>query len=163
LKLEVEAIKHGEDSIFSDKQYRLWLLLSQTRSAIFRARQKKVGQYLHSNQATALCTVWSMEGKATPAILSRNLFLERHSVSELITRMEEKGLVKKTRDLDRKNIVRIKITDKGRKMALNVIQLDFIRGIMSNLTEEQQEQLRTDLLVLLGAAQKEMGMEEIEA
>jgi MarR family transcriptional regulator for hemolysin len=103
-----------------------------------------------------------MEGKATPAILSRNLFLERHSVSELITRMEEKGLVKKTRDLDRKNIVRIKITDKGRKMALKVIQLDFIRGIMSNLTEEQQEQLRTDLLVLLGAAQKEMGMEEIE-
>ena len=121
-----------------------------------------MGHYLHPNQATALCTVLSMDGKATPAMLSRHLFLERHSVSELITRMEEKGLVRKTRDTERKNIVRIKITEKGRKMALKVIQIDFIRGIMSHLSSEQQEQLRTGLNVLLGAALQEMGVEEIK-
>ncbi|MCR4394549.1 MAG: winged helix DNA-binding protein [Dehalococcoidales bacterium] len=149
-----------EESLPLDKQYRLWLLLSQTRSAIFRARQKKVGSYLHPNQATALCTVWALNGQATPAMLSRMLFLERHTVSELISRMEEKGLVKKTRDPLKKNVVRISITEKGRKVGHDVIQLDFIRKIMSSLTEEQQEKLHEYLSILLKAAVKELGTEE---
>lgn len=43
----------SEKPVFDDF-YNLWLLLSQTRSAIFKVRHKNVGQYLHPNQATAL-------------------------------------------------------------------------------------------------------------
>ncbi|HSW57984.1 MAG TPA: MarR family winged helix-turn-helix transcriptional regulator [Dehalococcoidales bacterium] len=145
------------DSFPDDRQYNLWLLLSQTRSAIFRSRQKRMGSYLHPNQALALCTIWIYKGQATPAILARILFLERHSVSELISRMVEKGLVTKTRDEKKKNIVRVDITEKGRKVGRQVIQLDFIKSIFSMLTDEQQEQLQTSLQILLTAAQKEMG------
>jgi DNA-binding MarR family transcriptional regulator len=155
--------KSMHESFFSDKQYLLWLLLSQTRSAISRARQKKVGHYLHPNQATALCTVWAYNGQATPAMLSRHLFLERHSVSELISRMEEKGLVTKTKDPERKNIVRISITEKGREVGRQIIQIDFIRRIISNLTEDQQDQMQTGLSILLQAALKEMGIDDLTA
>jgi MarR family transcriptional regulator, organic hydroperoxide resistance regulator len=146
-----------DDPLPNDKEYNLWLLLSQTRSAIFRARQEKVGHYLHPNQALALCTIWGYNGQATPAIISRSLFLERHSVSELISRMEEKGLVKKTRDEKKKNVVRVSITEKGRKIGHHVIQREFINGIISTLTEDQQEQLRESLNILMEAAQKSLG------
>jgi DNA-binding MarR family transcriptional regulator len=148
-----------EEIFPNDSQYNLWLLLSQTRSAIFRARQEKMGQYLHPNQALALCIVWGRNGRATPADISRSLFLERHSVSELISRMEEKGLVKKTRDEKKKNMVRVSITEKGREIGSQVIQREFIKNIISNLTEEQQEQLKTSLNTLLTAAKKYLGTE----
>jgi len=137
-----------------DQVYDLWLLLSRTRSAIFRARQKKVGHYLHPNQALALCAIWNNNGQATPAMISRQLFLERHSVSELISRMEEKGLVRKSRDPNRKNVVRISITEKGLQMGHHIIQREFVNGILSELSAEQQTQMKLSLEILLKAAQK---------
>lgn len=150
-------VKQNNPNIFPfDKQYELWLLLSQTRSAIFRARQKYIGQYLHPNQTIALCIIWSNNGMATPALISRILFLERHSVSELITRMEANGLVTKTRDETKKNVVRISITEKGRKIGYEAIQIDFIKKIISVLKTDQQEQMRIALSQLLKAAQQEL-------
>ena len=153
--------KQNSPDIFpSDNQYELWLLLSQTRSAIFRARQKYVGQYLHPNQTIALCIIWSHNGMATPALISRILFLERHSVSELITRMEANGLVVKTRDETKKNVVRISITAKGRQVGAEAIQMDFIKKIISVLKPEQQEQMRLSLSLLLKTAQQELEPKE---
>ena len=144
---------------FLDEYYRLWLLLAQTRSAVFKARHKKFGQYLHPNQAAALVAIWAFEGQVTPAILSRYLFLEPHSASELIVRMEKKGLVTKSKDKKRGNIVRVSITKKGRDICYQAVQTDFIRSIMSSLSDEQREQLRLCLSILFSEAIKELGME----
>jgi DNA-binding MarR family transcriptional regulator len=147
---------------FMDEYYNLWLLLSQTRSAVFKARHKKYGQYLHPNQASALVAVWIYDGEATPARLARQLFLEPHSASELVNRMAKKGLVKKSRDTKRGNIVRISITEKGREICTQLIQADFIRGLISKLSDDQRGQLKASLSVLYRAALKELGMEGYE-
>jgi DNA-binding MarR family transcriptional regulator len=141
---------------FDNEFYGLWLLLSQTRSAIFKARHKKFGQYMHPNQAATLVAVWRYSGQATPAMLSRHLFLEPHTTSELITRMAKKGLIKKSRDKTRKNGIRVSITEKGREMCSNVMHADFIRSIMSSLSEAQRQQLQSWLTILNEAAQKEL-------
>lgn len=143
-----------------DEYYGLWLLLSQTRSAVFKVRHKRLGKYVHFNQAAALVTIWAMDGQVTPAILSRQLFLEPHSVSELIKRMEKKGLVHKSKDRQRENVVRISISDKGREFCRQAVQEGFIRRIMSALTREQREQLRSLLYVLYSEALKELGVED---
>ena len=148
-----------DESISFDEYNRLWLLLTQTRSAIFKARQQRVGQYLHPSQAAALILIWAYNGQATPALLSRHLFLEHHSVSELITRMRKKGLVEKDRDTKRRNIVRVSITKEGREVCYQAMRTDFIHRIMSSLSQEQREQLRSCLQILLAEALKEMGME----
>ena len=148
-----------DNSLALDEYYRLWLLLSQTRSAIFKVRHKKVGQYLHPNQAAALVSIWALEGRVTPAALARRLFLEPHTVSELIIRMEKKGLVSKTRDTKRGNVVRISITDKGRDVCMRAMGQDLIHKIIAKLSDEQREQLETCLTVLYEEALKELGME----
>ncbi len=142
-----------------NEDYRLWLLLSKTRSAIFKLRHRKVGQYLPPNQAAALVTVWAFDRKITPVELSRQLFLEPHSVSELIVRMQKRGLVTKTKDKNRGNVVRLSITDKGRELCNKVMGEDLIHSIMASLTSEQQEQLRSLLMALFTASLAELGME----
>jgi DNA-binding MarR family transcriptional regulator len=149
----------ADDSLVLDNYYRLWLLLSQTRSAIFKVRHKKVGQYLPPNQAAALVSIWALEGRVTPAALARRLFLEPHSVSELIIRMEKKGLVSKTRDSVRGNVVRISITGKGRDVCMRAMGQDFIHKIIAKLSDEQREQLETCLTILYTETLKELGME----
>ena len=142
-----------------DDYYRLWLLLSQTRSAIFKVRHKKVGQYLHPNQMAALVSIWALKGQVTPATLARRLFLEPHTVSELIIRMEKKGLVTKRKDRKKGNIVRIAITKKGQQLCSQAMGQDLIRDILGNLSDEQREQLWSSLLVIYREALRQLGTE----
>ena len=142
-----------------DDYYRLWLLLSQTRSAIFKVRHKKVGQYLHPNQMAALVSIWALKGQVTPATLARRLFLEPHTVSELIIRMEKKGLVTKRKDRKKGNIVRISITRKGQQLCSQAMGQELIRDIIYSLSDKQREQLRSSLTVLYEEALKQLGIE----
>jgi len=145
-----------DNYLLNHESYALWLLLSGTRAAISQARYRKVGKYIHHNQAAALVMIWQQEGKATPGSIARSLYLQHHSVSELLTRMENKGLIEKTRDESSRNIVRLSITPKGMDYCTQVTQADFIIGIMSSLTSEQRRQLRSLLQVLATAAQARM-------
>ncbi len=149
-----------DNKLVLDDHYRLWLLLSQTRSAVFKVRHKKVGQYLHPNQAAALVSIWVLDGQVTPAALSRRLFLEPHTVSELIIRMEKKGLVTKSKDKKKGNIVRISITGKGRQVCRRSMGQDLIHDIISSLTAEQREQLQSSLSIIYRKVLKELGIED---
>jgi DNA-binding MarR family transcriptional regulator len=146
--------------LFLDESYGVWLQLFQTRSALFKARQNKVGKYIHFNLAAALVTIWASDGKITPAILSRQLFLEPHTVSELVIRMEKKGLIKKAKDAKRENIIRISITEKGRKFCIQAVQLEFVHKIIDVLSDEQKNQLKICLRLLYKQALKELDFDE---
>jgi len=143
-----------------DEYYNLWMLLSQTRSAIFKVRHKKVGKYLPPNQAAALIAIWAWEGQMTPAVLSRRLFLEPHTVSELIKRMQQKGLVTKKKDPQRGNVVRIAITKKGQEVCKKAMGQELIHSYMSALTAEQREKLQEILTILHNRALEELGIDE---
>jgi DNA-binding MarR family transcriptional regulator len=150
----------ANENIKLDEYYRIWLLLSQTRSAIFKLRHKKVGYYLHPNQAAALISVWALNGKVTPATLARRLFLEPHTVSELIIRMEKKGLVTKKRDRKNATVVRITITKKGREVCQKSMGQELIHQVVSRLSDEQRAQLETSLEILFQEAIKQLGQED---
>jgi DNA-binding MarR family transcriptional regulator len=145
------------DYPFADPEYQLWLHFSRTRTAISKARQMKVGRYTHHNQAAALNMIWSLEGKATPGIISKGLFLQHHTVSELLTRLESKGFIRKQRDEKARNMVRLDITRKGKVYCAEVTQGELIKRIISSLSETEQDQLRALLTKLTDAANREMG------
>ena len=140
-----------------DRYYNLWLLLSQTRSAIFKVRHKKIGQYLPPNQAAALISIWKMEGRITPLQLSRRLFLEPHTVSEIVSRIEKRGLVTKEKERHLGNTVRIKITEKGIEICKKAMGQNLIGDYMSRLSEKQRNHLKESLLILYNAALDDLG------
>jgi DNA-binding MarR family transcriptional regulator len=145
-----------DDILVTDKYYALWQKFSQTRSAISKAREKRIGKYFHPNWGSALTFIWANNGKATPGMLAKSLFLEHHSASELVNRLEKKGLVKRDKDKAKKRVVRISITEKGREVCFQAMQTDFIVSIISTISDEQRQQLNAILDILYQTARKHL-------
>ena len=143
----------------TDHDYNLWVLLRQTRDAIIKARARELQQYgISSIQAAVLFTIQAIGDSATPAEISRRLIREPHSVSELLSRMEREGLIKRVKDLPRKNQVRVLITDKGRQAYEQSTEREAIHRIMSVLSEEEHQQLRSCLEKLRDEALRQVGI-----
>ena len=73
--------------------------------------------------------------------------------------MEKKGLVRKVRDLDRKNLVRVSMTEKAQEIHSQSANSKSIHNIMSVLSEDERKQLRTYLEKLWEKAKEELGVE----
>ena len=143
----------------NDQDYRLWVLLNQVRDAVLRARQKELNQYnISASQAAVLLVIEAIGPKATPAEISRRVFRKPHSVSGILSRMEKKGLVRRLKDLDRKNLTRVVFTEKGREAYYQSTKRESIRQIMSSLPEEERKQLTSSLQTLRDKALGELGV-----
>jgi DNA-binding MarR family transcriptional regulator len=140
--------------------FELVRLLNQARDATYKARQKELNEYgIHVRRGAVLSAVNALGDRATPVEIARWLIRERNSVSELLDKMERDGLVKKVRDLERKNRVRAVLTDKGRQAYNKVIGGESICKIMSSLTQEERQRLMSYLMTLRYVVLKECGIE----
>ena len=88
------------------------------------------------------------------------LYLEPNSVSELVDRMEKKGLISKRKDPDKKNVVRLTITEAGQRLCEKVMGEELIQDLISSLNEEEQKQLWSLLRKVYRASLKELGAED---
>ena len=151
-------------SLTGDQDYDLWVLLRNTTDTILRVRFKELGQLgVLGRQAALLLIIRLIEregGKATPAEISRWLFREPHTISETLNRMGKDGLIKKIKDLDRKNLVRVVITEKGQQYYEKSTRRQSIHKMLSCLTREERQQLRSVLEKLRGGGLKELGIEQ---
>ncbi len=136
----------------------IWLLF-HVRHVLFQARASELSKYgVTPMQATIMFIVRSIGEKATPAEISRWLFLKPHSISGLLTRMERDGLITKVKDLDRKNQVRIVLTDKANRLYRKSVSSRSFRRIMSCLPDSEARQLEVTLQKLRDRALKELGI-----
>jgi len=144
-----------------DKDYNLWLLLQQTSDATVRAWQKELDEFGISVVEVGVLEIIHQnfgDLATTPTAISRMIFREPHSVSALLNRMEKKGLVTKAKDLDRKNMVRVSITDKGLETYYKSTRSSIYR-IISSLSARERKQLGSCLKKLRIKAFKELTVE----
>jgi len=93
---------------------RAWVRLFQTFNALERARELELGKVgLTTAEAAVLFALKTAKEPTTPAKLARWLYREAHTMSGLLNRMEKDGLVKKSKDLEAKNQIRVSLTEKG--------------------------------------------------
>ena len=135
----------------------LWALLSQASNALGRVADSELGQVgISMMQAAVLVFVKNSKEPVIPAHISRWLFREPHTVSQLLMRMEKQGLVKRTKNLDRKNQLRITLTEKGEKAYQKQIEMRSIGKILSTLSPEECDKLGACLKKLRDEAVKEL-------
>lgn len=143
-----------------DSDHELYLLFSKARYLTFRAREKELQRYrLTPEQAQMLFTVKTLNGRTTPTELSRVLLRQPHTVSALVERMEQKGLVKKFKDLGRKNLVRVVLTEQGEKAYEVTAKRGPIHRIMSSLNDMEREYFQQCLEKIMQKARAELGMD----
>ena len=150
-----------KDSPSVDLNY-LWMILHQARDAIFKLREKELRKFgISTPKAEILFTIEAIGYRATPTEISKRVLREFHSVSSIISRMEKQGLVKKVNDLNRKNLVRVCLTDKGRQVYHEAIKRESILKILSCLTETEAQQLALFLKKVRDEALKDLRAEEV--
>jgi DNA-binding MarR family transcriptional regulator len=138
----------------------LYLLFARARYLTFRAREKELQKYgLTPEQAQVLFIIQNITEKATPAEISRYILRQPHSVSAIVDRMVKKGLVSKAKDLERKNMVRVVVTDKGMKAYEYTKKRASIHHILSVLDENEREDFRKHLDKVMTRAREELGMD----
>ena len=136
----------GKSAQSVDKDYQLWVILEQARSAILTAREKELAKYDTSTmKAAVLFIADSIGSEATPAEISRWILRRPHTVSGILDRMEKDGLINKTKDLERKNMVRVTITDRGKKTLQQSRKRESIHRSLTSLSESEKEKLYTVL------------------
>jgi DNA-binding MarR family transcriptional regulator len=72
--------------------------------------------------------------------------------------MKETGLVNKVKDLEKKNLIRIELTSKGRKAYKQALTRESIHKVMSCLSEEERRQLDMLLEKLCRKTVEELGL-----
>lgn len=146
--------------LFSDGLYQL---LARTDHIVAKARTKELRQYgITMNDAIVLFTAMRLKRQATPANISRQLFWEPHTVSEQLKAMEAKGLIRKVRDLERQNFIRVEVSEAGLKAYRESSRRKSTRKVMSALSNDEQVQLWTLLAKIRQRAMQELGLDDFE-
>ncbi|MFC2009820.1 MarR family winged helix-turn-helix transcriptional regulator [Chloroflexota bacterium] len=139
-----------------DELYDIWVLLRRTDLLVLKVRDRELSKIgLSPVRVALLNVVHALKGKATPAEIARQLLRESHSISPLVTKMTREGILEKTVDSERKNMVRISLTKKGRtirKQSNNT--RENIYNIMSVLSEEERRQMKVYLQRIQDCAAK---------
>ncbi len=145
-----------------DVDYDLYLLFTRARYLVYRAREKELQRFdISPEQAQVLFITHILKDKATPAEISRFLLHQPHTVSAIVDRMEQKGLVEKVRDLGHSNMVRVAITEKGEQAYTLTATRGSIHRIMNALDDNEREQFRLCLEKIMLKAIKEPGLNRI--
>lgn len=143
-----------------DRDFASWVFMARTRDAIFRNRVIELQKHnLSVRQASVLIVLEELDRKATPAEVSKWVFREPHSVSDFLKRMERDGLIKRIKDLARKNMIRIEITDKGREAVHEARKIASVHKIMAVLSKEEHQQLMVIMQKLWDKALEELRIE----
>ena len=148
-----------KDFLSNDQDLELWTLLGQARLSMTKVRRKELYRQcnISLSKSIILTSLYVIGDKATPAQISRWLFREPHSISELLSTMEKEGLVRKVRDLDRRDQVRVEPTEKGRELSEQVLKIASVHRMMSCLSVKERQLLKSYLLKLRSSAIKELG------
>ncbi|MFC1920227.1 MarR family winged helix-turn-helix transcriptional regulator, partial [Chloroflexota bacterium] len=129
---------------------------------LFIARQREVSAYGLSLRSWGVLSIALRLGiKATPTTISQQSHLQPNSTSEQLKRMEKEGLINKVKDLERKNQVRIEVTEKGYSLYLKTINLQSVEDTVAILTQEEKLELWRILSKLRDNAMDKQGMKDV--
>jgi len=127
-----------KDAAQMNENEKTWERLVVTYTILERARELELGQAgLSLPQAAVIYFLKIAREPLTPSKLSRLIYKEPHTLSGLLSRMEAQGLVKKTKDLKRKNLVRVSLTKKGEEAFKRQLSERTVTNVTSCLSEKE--------------------------
>jgi DNA-binding MarR family transcriptional regulator len=157
--LEPEATDDGQVPV-PDEYLLLWVLMAQTNDAISRAREKEYARYGINNERRAvLYIIANNGGHANPVDITREIFRELHSVTGLLKRMEDDGLVTRHKGSGRSK-VEVRLTKTGWEVLKQSADSEIDKRVFSVLKKAERERLSLYLWKVRTRVLKELGIAE---
>ena len=138
----------GESESPSGDDWALLTQVAQTFRSLSDTFMDQIG--LHRAQATLLCQLFAENG-LTQLEIAEQLAVQGATVTTMLQRMEEAGLVTRRRDPDDNRLVRVYLTDAGRRLERD-INAQFMRveeATFAGLSPEDRVALRRMLRQML--------------
>ena len=128
-------------------------LICEAKHFMLKARKKELSQYhITPEQIQIIIIIYTLH-KTTLAELSKLTNREINSLSNQMSKMERDGLVKKTRETPKSNLLSFELTEKG--YSFYAYGKDRVtEEIMSVLSEEERQQLISMLRNIIDKAKK---------
>ena len=121
-----------------------WELLAQFAQAYRSLSDVLMDQItLHRSQAMVLCKLFVQDGM-TQSEIAQQLSLQGATVTDMLQRMEESGLVSRRRDLDDNRLVRVYLTDTGQQKERFIMEqfLKLESAVFAGFAESERVLLR---------------------
>lgn len=129
-------------------------LISKVRHYMNRSRQKELNTYnISPGQARILFILFNLGHKPSLTELSKHTDRQINTLSQLITKMEKNGLVRKVRETPKSSLISFEITKKGIETYQNSAKANSVDKTMSVLTEDERQQLISLLKKVAAAAE----------
>lgn len=130
------------------EDWELLAQISQSYRALSDALMEQIA--MHRAQATLLCRLYVQDGM-TQSEIADQLSVQGATVTNMLKRMEDAGLVRRERDHEDNRLVRVYLTDEGRQKE-RAITSQFVKveeTIFSGFTEAERILLRRLLSQML--------------
>jgi DNA-binding MarR family transcriptional regulator len=143
--------------ITEDEDYALQTYLLDVANILVKIRERELlSQKLSATAADILFLVKAMGEEVTPSKIRRMMLRELAAITRILVHMENQGLIKRTKNLERKNQVRITLTAKGEEARTQAMKKQGATGVIARLSAVQQKQLKTSLAALKEAGRIEL-------
>jgi len=137
-----------------------FMLLQRTRDLLFRCEDQAVAEFgITAAQYSVLMAMKGLDDPVKVTDVARRLERKVNSVSMLVDRMVNAGLVTRERDLPDRRAVRLGLTGKGQEASERAapVVLRLVEELLSPLSHEDMDTLVTLLDNLRENARKHLG------
>ena len=132
----------------------------QTLNLLFRCNKEfsheKIRMQELSDTECMICSYIYSHANCSQDDVSVALKTDKTTVGKALTSLENKGCVIRTQDAEDKRVKRLTLTGEGREKVAKLVDVhnNWLRDIMTSLTEEEQKQFENYCERLLAAAEK---------
>ena len=139
----------GDKGLFGDEFHNTWILLAQTYRLISNLWDRDIEKLgFTREQAYAVYIIHHLGERATPSKISELQFQAHNTTSEILNRMVKQGLIKKFKEPDGRDRIKIRLTPKGRQVFLLSRNREALHKVLSALPPDKLRDLQDILKVL---------------
>ncbi|MCO6186339.1 MarR family winged helix-turn-helix transcriptional regulator [Rhizobium sp. L1K21] len=137
---------------WDNPRFRTWVAVGRGCQMMNQALAREIAKFgIKLPHLDILANLYRFEGM-TQQELARKLLVGRSNMSMLLPHMEKKGLIERRSDAADKRVLRLSLTDKGRKVAEDAMRLQtaLIEEVMGQVSLPQCESVAQTMENLTG-------------
>ena len=130
-----------KDDITLHEEYEFFILMNQVIEGMIKARVNELRPFgISPIQSGVLYVLKEAKRSLAPIQLARQLLRDPGSIHQLLDRMENNGLIRRKRDVEKKRNVQVEMTKQGEEIHRSQ-QNEVLPRILGRLSTEERKQL----------------------
>ena len=145
-----KKINDMKKTTLAKSNFELWTLIGRVNHTILQLRQQELSSYkIPVRQLYVLRIIQALGENATLSEVAKQVERETHVISKQAIRMEKDGLIKRTKNTPKSNILHLELTEKGLGMAKMSLESKSLKKLFSSLSAEERRQIESILNKIL--------------